>query len=235
MKKNKNRKGLWIPKELLENPELDCTNKMLLSEIHSLHELEKGCFAPNEFFSDLLGMTKSAASKRITRLKNLGYITTKNIYEKGNCIGRVIVPTFKKFNSEIRPESNKGSSPKNQVVVPEQLNGSSQTTLEVVPEIPDGSSITNTINTTTNSKELIQVTNTDAGDVSELFLTDSTKIESKTSIQKARSAYNEWFDDYPNWESDLLLLGIEEFIRRTTKYHSNRSEEIAMIRWYATL
>lgn len=158
-------KYLKIGNEILYNPELDCTEKILLAEIQSLHKLEKGCFASNEHFALLLGLkTPAAASKRISKLTKMGYITTKNVYGKSNLVGRVITPTFKKASeksTESVPEHSKGSSIRNKVVpeeqevssgttkdvVPTGIEGSSDTTREVVPTGQGGSSGGNTIYT----------------------------------------------------------------------------------------
>jgi hypothetical protein len=145
MKNDEKRKGIWIPIDLMENNELDWTNKILLSEIWSLDDLPDGCFASNEYFGGLLGISKGSASKRITQLTNLGYIKTENVYQKGNCIGRVIRPTgetVKTDNEKKVPVSQKGSSQENHEVVPERLGGSSPENQGVVPEQPEGSSPT---------------------------------------------------------------------------------------------
>ena len=145
MEKNERmvEKYLKIGNEILYNPELDCTEKILLAEIQSLHKLEKGCFASNEHFALLLGLkTPAAASKRISRLKGMGYITTKNVYGKSNLVGRVITPTFKKTpekSTESVPEHSKGSSRRNKMV-PEEQEGRSDPTSEVVPTGLEGSS-----------------------------------------------------------------------------------------------
>jgi len=115
------RKGIWISIEILENNELDNTNKILLSEIISLDTLSKGCFASNEHFANLLGVTKSSASKRITSLTKLEYITTKNVYANKVCTGRIITPTTKLLSlggssPENHPSDKKGSSSDNRVV-----------------------------------------------------------------------------------------------------------------------
>jgi hypothetical protein len=180
MKKHQKRTGIWIPKELMENTELDWTNKALLAEIQSLHNNPEGCFASNEFFSDLLGLgNASSASKRISKLKRMGYITTKNVYGKSNCVGRIITPTFKKAPSQttevdsgfsmssskknkgVVPETPEGSSPMTIGVVPLQPGGSSQTPMEVVLKGQGGSSDGNTINTSIKTHELKQEINTD--------------------------------------------------------------------------
>ena len=180
MDNNKKREGIWIPIEMMENKDLDWENKVLLTEISSLHKLEKGCHASNEFFASLIGIEKSAASKRITHLKNMGYIQTKNIYQNNNCIGRIITPTLKKGSSKIpvkvpkqtdvsskataeTSKKQEGSSTKNQRVVPEQQGGSSQTTIGVVPERLGGSSQKNPNNTINNTNILIQEIIQDTG------------------------------------------------------------------------
>jgi len=143
MNNDEKRKGIWIPVELMVNNDLDWTNKILLSEICSLDNLPDGCFASNEYFGGLLRISKGSASKRITQLINLGYIKTENVYQKGNCIGRVIRPTgetVKTDNENKVSVQQKGSSPENQGVVPEQPEGGSSTTRGVVPERPGGSS-----------------------------------------------------------------------------------------------
>ena len=191
MENVENKEGNWlnISYEILLNPELDCTEKILLAEIQSLHKLQRGCFASNEHFALLLGLkTASAASRRISRLTEMGYITTKNQYGNGNCVGRVITPTFKKApeksaiietghsegsskRNQVVPEEHGGSSDWNQVV-PEQQRGGSDSTRGVVPLRQGGSSERNTINTVTNTelKEqdirtniLEQATSTDTG------------------------------------------------------------------------
>lgn len=194
-KNNDVRLGIWIDIELIKDVELDWTNKALLTEILSLHNIKK-CTASNNFFGNLLGVNNASASKRITQLTNLGYITTKDTYDERKCIGRVITPTIKTINSGIIHLPVEGSSPKNQVVVPEQQDSSSQTIEEAVPEIPDGSSHTNTINTTTNSKELIQATNTDVGEnLIEISFKSKNQIIQEPIIKENCTRYEPQFPE----------------------------------------
>ena len=44
----------------------------------------------------MLGLDKSSASRRISKLIKLNYIETKNIYKDEVCIGRKIIPTIDK-------------------------------------------------------------------------------------------------------------------------------------------
>ena len=125
-------KFLKIPKYILENKELDGDNKILLSKIIELHNNANGCYASNNTFGDLIGMSRSSASKRITKLKQLGYITTKDVWENKVQKGRIITPTFKNGSSQ---KKQVGSSQSSKGIVPEVQGGSSQSSKGVVPEV----------------------------------------------------------------------------------------------------
>ena len=75
-------KGVWIPKDIWLNDELNWSEKLLLVEIDSLSSGQKGCFATNEYLGKFLGLSKDRISKLITSLKSKGYIETKIYYKK---------------------------------------------------------------------------------------------------------------------------------------------------------
>ena len=104
---NKERAGIWITVELIKDEQLDWANKALMSEIVSLHKLPSGCFASNEKFGELLGIEKSAASRRISKLKKLGYIQTRDVYDRNSCIGRFITPIKHVPKKELPEQENK--------------------------------------------------------------------------------------------------------------------------------
>lgn len=138
-KKNQT-KGIWIPEEIKVDKKLDWANKALLSEIYSLCELPDGCIASDNHFGKLLGIGRTSVNKRVNKLTELGYITTKNHFKGKLCIGRTIT---------------KGSSVKKHDVVPQVISGSSHDVKLVVPEVVVDSSVENTTNTTTNSDKII--------------------------------------------------------------------------------
>jgi len=202
MKTNEKRTGIWIPIELMNNKKLDWTNKVLLAEIISLSQLKEGCHASNEFFAGLLGINKSAASKRISQLKNLEYIQTKDIYDKTNCVGRLITikskytvtgspvdgsikPKSKQTQKlEVVPKQQGGSSDENQGVLPDRPQDSSQTTMGVVPEQLGGSSQKNPINTINNSDILIQYTKPDTGEIENFSLEKNQTTKEQELTEK---------------------------------------------------
>jgi len=139
--KNENRKGIWIPEEIINDNNLDWTNKALLTEIYSLYKLEDGCFKSDSRFGKLLGIGRTSVNKRVNWLKKKGYINTKNHHQDKLCIGRTIT---------------KSSSVEKHTLVPEEDNSSSQTTQGVVLENDKDSSVENTINSSNNSDLTIQ-------------------------------------------------------------------------------
>ena len=72
---------LYNPSYILNDGSLDPTKKILLSYILSLSKTEKGCYASNERFGELLNINPDGASKQISKLKRLGYIEIKRLYK----------------------------------------------------------------------------------------------------------------------------------------------------------
>ena len=70
---NSDFKGIFIPKEIFLNKDLNWTEKILLIEINNLDD-GHGCLASNDYFAEFLGIHKMNISKAISNLKKLGYI-----------------------------------------------------------------------------------------------------------------------------------------------------------------
>jgi len=87
---------LMVPQSILELKNLDGDNKLILAKILSLHQLKNGCIMSNGYIGKMLGLHKSSASRRISKLIKLNYIRTENIYKDKVCIGRKIIPTIDK-------------------------------------------------------------------------------------------------------------------------------------------
>lgn len=130
---DKNLTFLQIPNSILENRELDGDNKILLSKIIELHKRAGSCFASNNTFGNLIGMSRTSASKRITKLKQLGYVTTEDVWDGNVQKGRIITPTYKKGSSQKKQVVRSSKSSKG--IVPEVNGGSSPSSKGVVPEV----------------------------------------------------------------------------------------------------
>ncbi len=75
MSKQRDFKGVWIPKEIYLAEDLSWTEKILLIEIDSLdNDEEKGCFASNQYFADFLKIKPMSVSNMIAKLKEKGFV-----------------------------------------------------------------------------------------------------------------------------------------------------------------
>ena len=77
LNRNRDFKGIWIPKEIYLDQELNWTEKILLMEIDSLDNKD-GCYAKNKYFADFLGKSEGYISQCISKLTKLGYIYESN-------------------------------------------------------------------------------------------------------------------------------------------------------------
>ena len=72
---NRDFKGVWIPKILWLNKDLSMTEKLLLIEISSLDNSNKGCFKSNKNLAEFIGISEGRCANIISGLKkkNLVY------------------------------------------------------------------------------------------------------------------------------------------------------------------
>jgi biotin operon repressor len=142
---SKNRKGIWIPIEILDDKNLDAANRIILAEIYSLCELTKGCIAGDEHLGELANLSRTAINTRINILEKKGY------FEK------TVKPGIGKTLKRKR-ENDKIS---NKTIFEDSFNltptSSVNDTLPVSLGTPT-SSPADTINTNTNTDKLIQET-----------------------------------------------------------------------------
>ena len=69
---NRDFRGIWIPRHIWLDKNMNLTEKCLLAEIESLGGLSDGCFGSNQYFADFFGLSKDRISKLISGLKNKG-------------------------------------------------------------------------------------------------------------------------------------------------------------------
>lgn len=72
-KMEKEFKGLWVSREVLENENLSPFDKLILAEIERISD-NNGCVAPNVHFSEIFGMLNSRSSQAIKNLEKKGVI-----------------------------------------------------------------------------------------------------------------------------------------------------------------
>lgn len=98
-------KGVWIPKEIWINDNLNLQEKCFLTEINSLDNEERGCFALNEHFAEFFNLSKNRCSEVIKSLQDKGYIDVNYKYDGKKIIERTIRVKDKYFT----PSENRQS------------------------------------------------------------------------------------------------------------------------------
>jgi len=74
MKENRDFKGVWLPKEIWLNTDLSIIEKILLVEIDSLDNSDRGCFASNEYLASFVQLSEGRVANIIVDLKKRGFI-----------------------------------------------------------------------------------------------------------------------------------------------------------------
>ncbi len=83
-------KGVWIPSELWLDKNLSLIEKCTLTEIDSLEDNEKGCYASNNYFAEFFNISSSRISQLLNQLKEKGYIKIEYEYKGKEIIARHI-------------------------------------------------------------------------------------------------------------------------------------------------
>ncbi len=71
---DRNFQGIWIPKSVYLNTEVNWYAKILFLEIHSFTENGKECYMSNKYIASFLNISQRQVSRYITELKTIGWI-----------------------------------------------------------------------------------------------------------------------------------------------------------------
>lgn len=99
MENQRQFKGVWIPKEIWLNKDLTQQEKIILIEIDSLEDEEKGCWASNKHFVELFGFTSSRVSQVIQNLQKKKYVNIE--YDRN---GKEIIARYIRINRPPYPK-----------------------------------------------------------------------------------------------------------------------------------
>ena len=91
MSTNKEEQFLIVPYTILQNKELKDGDKMTLALIYSFHNNNKEIYISNNKLGSMLGVSRTTASERVTKLEILGYIECQRVMVNGKQ-KRTIVP-----------------------------------------------------------------------------------------------------------------------------------------------
>lgn len=112
MNDNRDFKGVWIPKEVWLDTRLNALDKVILMEIDSLDQGEKGCYASNEHLATFCQCSKTKVSTAISKLIECGYLYIQNFdgrkRELKSRVSNFERQSLKKCNADIQnlKESN---------------------------------------------------------------------------------------------------------------------------------
>ena len=105
MKENRDFKGVWIPKEIWLNTDLSIIEKVLLVEIDSLDNSDRGCFASNEYLANFVQLSEGRVANIISDLKKRKFLI--QVFFDGRNRGLRISKSESSFNENVKAESTK--------------------------------------------------------------------------------------------------------------------------------
>lgn len=114
-------KGVWIPKNIWLNKQLNFLDKVILIEIDSLNSEEQPCFARNQYFADFCQCSPRHITRVLTKLVNLGYIKI-TVAENGQRYIQTIVDKMSTPQSRVDKMS---TSPRQNVYHNNTINNTS--------------------------------------------------------------------------------------------------------------
>ena len=110
MEEKRQFKGVWIPAEVWLDENLSIIEKCLLTEIDSLEDNEKGCYASNKYFSGFFKVSTARISQLINNLKKKNYIRIDYEYNEKEIIARHIFLNRPPYPVELGIKNIKGGS-----------------------------------------------------------------------------------------------------------------------------
>jgi DNA-binding MarR family transcriptional regulator len=189
-----------IPHSVLFDNKLSSTQKLLLSEILVLTELEHGCIKSNREFGELLGIGTSAIFKQIKKLVEMNYIIINDDFNQ-----RKIELTSSYITNRFVPKSQNGYSKITKCFVPESQNGYSC----------GGNIITTATNSLDILHELTQYTSTEnkigLTEIEQKILNSCERGEKLLEQAKKNCIDNYWHFGNSNQEVEYLKKIVNEY------------------------
>lgn len=89
-------KGIWIPAEVWLDGNLTALDKMILAEVDSLDQGEKGCYASNKYIAEFCGCSETKVSTSISFLIEYGLLYVESF----NGRQRILKSRLSKFERQ---------------------------------------------------------------------------------------------------------------------------------------
>lgn len=90
MSQNRKFQGVWIPADVWLDRSLSTTEKVMLVEISSLQDEQRGCYATNAYFAEFFDLSNSRVSEIISGLAAKNFIEVEQIREGKRIVERRI-------------------------------------------------------------------------------------------------------------------------------------------------
>ena len=104
----KQYKGVWLPKEILDNPDLTPTEKILLAIVESLDDEQVGgCYASNKYLCEKLNTTERTVSRCITDLTEKGYLLQPKFDGRTRLLRSALSVVSRQTRQNVYPASTK--------------------------------------------------------------------------------------------------------------------------------
>ncbi len=113
---------ITVSVDILQDKELNQSQKFILAEIEQLTQLELGCIATNDHFAKLIGISKENVSKNLNSLKSKGYIDVEIIkgsrnHQRHITLIKLITPPYQSSNPPLsNRQETKGNIQSNKTI-----------------------------------------------------------------------------------------------------------------------
>jgi len=119
--------------EIMHDKNLTSNQKFIIAEIQQLSQLERGCYAHNQHFAELIGMARESVSRSIKDLEKKGYISVEIVngsrnHERLLTLNNLLNPP-KQF---VKPPLTKSQETKENKTVNKTINRQKTPTLEEI-------------------------------------------------------------------------------------------------------
>lgn len=98
---DRNFQGIWIPKLIYLNTEVNWYAKILFLEIHSFTEHGKECYMSNGYISSFLKISERQVSRYISELKDIGWIEETAFDGRKRYLKSMLQFSFRTFDSDL--------------------------------------------------------------------------------------------------------------------------------------
>ena len=188
MNDNRDFKGVWIPKEVWLDTRLNALDKVILMEIDSLDQGEKGCYASNEHLAEFCQCSKTKVSTAISKLIECGYLYILNFdgrkRELKSRVSNFERQSLKKCNADIQnlKESNTDNNTYNKTVSKKERKSKSKSYDEQIAEYTGNEELKNALKAFVQMRAFIKKPLTEYGlklllnKLSKIGRTDAEKI-----------------------------------------------------------